>query len=776
MNSKIGCPLASGKTYLRCSTYAEGVCGTDTKQPTTGVCILRELINLWNKAGFDSSFMVTEQTIRTRIIKKVMQYHSLKMLKTLDLPEGSYKKKVTSFLKESTVLFPIHKENIFDMIKSDPNRDEEAKKEDIKFLKHCLSGVMVKMANIDKGFQENVHRAEEKLRKMAEKLQKLEDKQKRKEEDLAEREMELSFSTDSESLPDSDTPFEVPTTTKKISDGTKVCLQLSMEDLLSSWIPIMTRYGIGVRPGTNLLASLYNAGGVDIDEMRMSKSTLSRRTHLVVESEAQIIREENLDKIRGLKLVIHFDTKIVKQYTREKGISTDDERLAISASSPESGPLDFLLGVLEIESSKGSDQALAIQSILEYYELSDQIIGVCTDTTSSNTGKEKGAIRNIVVHALERPVLWLMCRHHIYERHVAHVMRIILGPTKGPSKGLYTQLKAIWPEIHQEVNKLEKVVKFNWSQDVFRPGTVLHQLAMQTKEFCTTALKRDIFARGDYKYLCELLAYFLGADIPNFSFKQPGAHHDARFMADCLYLLVLQMTQKYHPADSETVREDTLKKLVDATNYIVFFHGIFFLKSPMASQAPSNDLQAFKIAFQLQMMPDLKDFADIGKALNQSLLRHTWYLAPQLVVLALADKDLETEVKTRMVDKLLSFDFPEKKDLVMEKPAVQTAIVPMSALEDFINEQSYLLFLLLDISREEIQLWQEKGIEACENRGASQSFTYFSKCVTQLAVVNDRAERHIKLIQDFIGRTHNEDRLQDTLQVLIITTRTTGSI
>jgi len=75
----------------------------------------------------------------------------------------------------------------------------------------------------------------------------------------------------------------------------------------------------------------------------------------------------------------------------------------------------------------------------------------------------------------------------------------------------------------------------------------------------------------------------------------------------------------------------------------------------------------------------------------------------------------------------------------------------MSTLEDFVNEQSYLLFFLLEITKEELLLWKENGIEACENGQAPQSFTYFSKCVSQLSVVNDRAERHIKLIQDFIG-------------------------
>lgn len=148
-----------------------------------------------------------------------------------------------------------------------------------------------------------------------------------------------------------------------------------------------------------------------------------------------MIREKSLDKIRSLKLVVHFDTKILKQYTtEEKKISSEAERLAISASSPESDPLDLLLGILEIPTSTASDQILAIQDILDYDQMSDQIIGFCVDTTYSNTGKKRmGPMRNIVVRALQRPVLWLTCRHNIYERNIPHAMKVLLDPTKGPS-------------------------------------------------------------------------------------------------------------------------------------------------------------------------------------------------------------------------------------------------------------------------------------------------------------------------------------------------------
>ena len=185
--------------------------------------------------------------------------------------------------------------------------------------------------------------------------------------------------------------------------------------MLDKWVPLVTRYDVSVRAETSLLAALFEVGGVDINNLNISRSTLNRKNNKIVENEAQIIREDNLDKIRHLKLTIHFDTKIVKQYKMDRKMTLAGERLAISCSSPESGPLDFLLGVLEIPNSKGHEQALAIQSILEYYELSDQIIAVCTDTTASNTGRHAGANKLIVANALRRPTLYL---HNVQTSHL----------------------------------------------------------------------------------------------------------------------------------------------------------------------------------------------------------------------------------------------------------------------------------------------------------------------------------------------------------------------
>ena len=91
-----------------------------------------------------------------------------------------------------------------------------------------------------------------------------------------------------------------------------------MNDVLDKWVPFLTRYKVSVRAETSLLASLFEIGGVDLNTVPVSKSSLHRNKKIVIKNEAGIVREENLDKVRGLKLVIHFDTKLVKHYRTDQ--------------------------------------------------------------------------------------------------------------------------------------------------------------------------------------------------------------------------------------------------------------------------------------------------------------------------------------------------------------------------------------------------------------------------------------------------------------------------
>ena len=50
-----------------------------------------------------------------------------------------------------------------------------------------------------------------------------------------------------------------------------------------------------------------------------------------------------------------------------------------------------LLGVEKVESSTGANQAATVHTLLQNWNCSNNVIGLCFDTTSSNTGKFNGA-------------------------------------------------------------------------------------------------------------------------------------------------------------------------------------------------------------------------------------------------------------------------------------------------------------------------------------------------------------------------------------------------
>src|SRR6218665_1432818 len=151
------------------------------------------------------------------------------------------------------------------------------------------------------------------------------------------------------------------------------------------------------------------------------------------------MRQETIETLKGNQLILHFDGKIVEQQQEicEGGMMVDCEGIAVSVTSPQFGDNgDLLLGVVLSDSSKGSDQAYNILSLLECYEICDQIFAIilCCDTTSSNTGVHNGTVQ-ILSTTLNAQMLWLMCRHHIYEVHISHFMKALTGQkTKGPRR------------------------------------------------------------------------------------------------------------------------------------------------------------------------------------------------------------------------------------------------------------------------------------------------------------------------------------------------------
>ena len=161
-------------------------------------------------------------------------------------------------------------------------------------------------------------------------------------------------------------------------------------------------------------------------------------------------------------------------------------------------------------------------------------------------------------------------------------------------------------------------------------------------------------------------------------------------MADALYILTLRMTQNI----TKVINEEEKMMLETAALFISICYAPWFLKSYMVAKAPSNDLSAIKSSFHIK-----DHYPRLGQALLASMQRHCWYLSEQLVLLALADDDIELELKSKILDKLLDYEVPDL--FKIGKPELPV-VLNWTELSDLVGPQSWLLLKVADVPKGEV--------------------------------------------------------------------------
>ena len=273
--------------------------------------------------------------------------------------------------------------------------------------------------------------------------------------------------------------------------------------------------------------------------------------------------------------------------------------------------------------------------------------------------------------------------------------------------------------------------------------------------FCCRVLVDEVFPRSDYLELCELTFFWLGGDIPNFHFRKPKKANSARFMQISVYYLTYHLISPQINFLSD-VEIDEVKAVAE---FIGLFYCSWFLESSLACCAPYNDLQAI---FQ---MKKYNVFSSCAAICLKSWSRHLDYLSPQLVVLSLADKRVPLADKGAMAARLLFIPppstFPPQPQSCIIQNLTENHVSDVPCLSTFISEKSWLLFHRLGLMS---QLdWLSLDPEVWKDDPNFCSFASFVRCMT---VVNDPAERAVKLAKDFIDRSHNEETLQQNYVVV----------
>ena len=176
---------------------------------------------------------------------------------------------------------------------------------------------------------------------------------------------------------------------------------------------------------------------------------------------------------------------------------------------------------------------------------------------------------------------------------------------------------------------------------------------------------------------------------------------------------------------------------------LVYTKAWFSCPNPIV--APSSDLRLLKSLLKYNEINDV-----ISAAATRALSRHLWYVSEEMVALAFFDLDVDHGTKRKMVKDLGN---PESNE-PPKRIQLQVSRIESNQLEDFVTENTLKFFEILELpskflTETDIEQWEE-----------NENFQKAKQCAQSLRVVNDVAERGVKLIQDFnssITRNKNKN-------------------
>ena len=200
-------------------------------------------------------------------------------------------------------------------------------------------------------------------------------------------------------------------------------------------------------------------------------------------------------------LTVHWDGKLLPDLIGQGKV----DRLPVLITYDGN---EKMLGIPKIESGSGTNQAFSVHKLLQDWGLPDKVQAVCCDTTSSNMGRFQGACVYLE-QILKRDLLYLPCRHHIYEIILRGAFDEKIsqssGPTSGPTISIFKKFQESWPRISKQ--KFLPGIQDEYVRQSIQCTNEILGLAMQT-------LQNVKQPREDCREFLELVIIFLGKTPP----------------------------------------------------------------------------------------------------------------------------------------------------------------------------------------------------------------------------------------------------------------------
>jgi hypothetical protein len=311
----------------------------------------------------------------------------------------------------------------------------------------------------------------------------------------------------------------------------------------------------------------------------------------------------------------------------------------------------------------------------------------------------------------------------------------------------------LFKKFHKEWSKIDKTK--------FTPGirdTTIAALFLEDKEIIVLFPRQMLQnqpARADYKEFLELCLVFLG-ELPGekLVFRPPGAMHHARWMSKVLYSLKIFLFQnvfKLTPSEDNALSQITV--------FIVKIYVRVWFAAPLSISAPNAD---FGLLQELHLYKSIDP--EISDAGLRKFVNHLWYLNKENIAFAFFDESISDSTKEKMRAAIWSEeedheDNENEYDKRVHLQLAELEDVLKNGLEQFVSSKTKNFFKRFDISLSFL-------LKPCSEWAADANFLHGREIVSRLKVINDAAERGVRLIAEYQGMTKDEEQQQFILQIV----------
>ena len=192
--------------------------------------------------------------------------------------------------------------------------------------------------------------------------------------------------------------------------------------------------------------------------------------------------------------------------------------------------------------------------------------------------------------------------------------------------------------------------------------------------------------------------------------------------------------------------------------FVVYCYVPWLLTAPVPTSAPINDLKFVKTLIEYKEID-----SGIANAALRGFAGHLWYLTEELLPLVLFCSSVNSTVKQQIVDKLVSFKETGKCHNRAGSGYGKPTFPPLPDKDDeltsFVGPDSWQFFRMLKIDKSFINT-------PVTDWNTNPAYKQAKSVVSNISVVNDAAERGVKLCHDFIDTAKSNDILNNILQVV----------